>query len=67
MSNDLSDLEKLVLEFPHANWNYVGLAYNKNISFKFIKDNPGIPFNKIFLLENPNIHLSKYILEHKIC
>jgi hypothetical protein len=60
----LSELEKIILEYPKNNWWMERLSKNPKISLKFIEDNPQFNWDYDSLSSNPNL-TSKFIIKYK--
>lgn len=51
----LTDLERLILEFPEADWNWNQLSCNSSITWEFIRKHPTLPWKYNFVSANKNI------------
>lgn len=63
-----NELENLVLNNLNKNWDYSQLTLNSNITKKFVKENPNIPWNieSIYMIYANDPELCELILQYQI-
>jgi len=63
-----TDFENLILNNLDKKWNYTQLTLNSNITKKFVKENPYIPWNieKIYNIYTNDPELCELILQHQL-
>lgn len=68
INNRYSELENLLLNNLDKKWNYIQLTLNSNISKRFIKENPYIPWNieNIYSIYPNDPELCESILQYQL-